>query len=291
MQPPWEKKNDVWSLTRPVTSMSHLFLETFTWALVCGPKSAVHDDRLAVGAQGALQRLDAHPGVAELEAAQPVRLGEQDRPVPGADQEPVLDAALEVAGELLDRGLGLRAVEAVDGHRTELRVVEHALQRAHGPAGACRARSPGTTAACGGTGRRASVAGGCEGGEATAAGPSSGMTRAATTTARRLLIAPIVPQFRGARGGGTSLRACPLPLHRRPRPAGRRPRAPARPGALGARPVAVRRESELAECDGLVLPGGESTTMAKLARIFDLLDPLRDARSRAGCRSSAPARG
>ena len=46
--------------------------------------------------------------------------------------------------------------------------------------------------------------------------------------------------------------------------------------SLGARPVAVRRESELAECDGLVLPGGESTTMAKLARIFDLLDPLRD---------------
>ena len=45
--------------------------------------------------------------------------------------------------------------------------------------------------------------------------------------------------------------------------------------SLGARPVAVRRESELAECDGLVLPGGESTTMAKLARIFDVLDPLR----------------
>jgi pyridoxal 5'-phosphate synthase pdxT subunit len=44
---------------------------------------------------------------------------------------------------------------------------------------------------------------------------------------------------------------------------------------LGAQGVAVRRPSELAECDGLVLPGGESTTMAKLARIFDLLDPLR----------------
>ena len=51
--------------------------------------------------------------------------------------------------------------------------------------------------------------------------------------------------------------------------------------SLGARPVAVRRESELAECDGLVLPGGESTTMAKLARIFDLLEPLRE-RIRAG---------
>jgi len=45
---------------------------------------------------------------------------------------------------------------------------------------------------------------------------------------------------------------------------------------LGARPVAVRRPSELASVDGLVLPGGESTTMAKLARIFDLLEPLRD---------------
>ena len=44
---------------------------------------------------------------------------------------------------------------------------------------------------------------------------------------------------------------------------------------LGARLVAVRRPSELASVDGLVLPGGESTTMAKLARIFELLEPLR----------------
>ncbi|HET9997747.1 MAG TPA: pyridoxal 5'-phosphate synthase glutaminase subunit PdxT [Nocardioides sp.] len=44
---------------------------------------------------------------------------------------------------------------------------------------------------------------------------------------------------------------------------------------LAARPVAVRRPSELASVDGLVLPGGESTTMAKLARIFELLEPLR----------------
>jgi 5'-phosphate synthase pdxT subunit len=45
--------------------------------------------------------------------------------------------------------------------------------------------------------------------------------------------------------------------------------------SLGARPVAVRRESELAGVDGLVLPGGESTTIAKLARIFGLMEPLR----------------
>jgi 5'-phosphate synthase pdxT subunit len=39
----------------------------------------------------------------------------------------------------------------------------------------------------------------------------------------------------------------------------------------------VRRPEELEVVDGHVLPGGESTTMIKLARIFDLLDPLRKA--------------
>lgn len=46
--------------------------------------------------------------------------------------------------------------------------------------------------------------------------------------------------------------------------------------ALGVHSVAVRRPEELAGVDGLVLPGGESTTMARLARTFGLLDPLRD---------------
>ncbi|MGA8845345.1 MAG: pyridoxal 5'-phosphate synthase glutaminase subunit PdxT [Nocardioides sp.] len=45
--------------------------------------------------------------------------------------------------------------------------------------------------------------------------------------------------------------------------------------ALGVHTVAVRRPAELAAIDAVVLPGGESTTMAKLARIFDLLEPLR----------------
>lgn len=45
--------------------------------------------------------------------------------------------------------------------------------------------------------------------------------------------------------------------------------------AAGARAVTVRRVSELDAVDGLVLPGGESTTMIKLARTFDLLEPLR----------------
>jgi 5'-phosphate synthase pdxT subunit len=43
----------------------------------------------------------------------------------------------------------------------------------------------------------------------------------------------------------------------------------------GARAVPVRRPAELDRVDGIVMPGGESTTMSKLARIFDLLDPLR----------------
>ena len=45
--------------------------------------------------------------------------------------------------------------------------------------------------------------------------------------------------------------------------------------ALGVEAVTVRRTSELDACDGLVVPGGESTTMAKLARTFDLFDPLQ----------------
>jgi pyridoxal 5'-phosphate synthase pdxT subunit len=46
-------------------------------------------------------------------------------------------------------------------------------------------------------------------------------------------------------------------------------------GALGVTAVTVRRTAELDACDGLVIPGGESTTMAKLARTFDLFEPIR----------------
>jgi 5'-phosphate synthase pdxT subunit len=46
--------------------------------------------------------------------------------------------------------------------------------------------------------------------------------------------------------------------------------------SLGVDAAAVRRPAELAAVDALVLPGGESTTMAKLARTFDVLDPLRE---------------
>lgn len=43
----------------------------------------------------------------------------------------------------------------------------------------------------------------------------------------------------------------------------------------GAEPVEVRTASELAGVDALVIPGGESTTIRKLAANFGLLEPLR----------------
>jgi 5'-phosphate synthase pdxT subunit len=43
----------------------------------------------------------------------------------------------------------------------------------------------------------------------------------------------------------------------------------------GATAVPVRRAAELDAVDGLVIPGGESTTIWKLAEIFDLAQPLR----------------
>ncbi|WP_307844613.1 pyridoxal 5'-phosphate synthase glutaminase subunit PdxT [Actinospica acidithermotolerans] len=45
--------------------------------------------------------------------------------------------------------------------------------------------------------------------------------------------------------------------------------------AVGARTLAVRRASELDAVDGLVIPGGESTAMWKLAVAFDMFDPIR----------------
>ena len=46
---------------------------------------------------------------------------------------------------------------------------------------------------------------------------------------------------------------------------------------LGVEAVAVRRPEELAAVDALVVPGGESTTMATLAARSGLLEPLRAA--------------
>ncbi|RNI22859.1 pyridoxal 5'-phosphate synthase glutaminase subunit PdxT [Flexivirga caeni] len=46
--------------------------------------------------------------------------------------------------------------------------------------------------------------------------------------------------------------------------------------SLGATTRLVRRPAELDGLDGIVLPGGESTTMDKLLRAFELRDPLRE---------------
>ena len=44
----------------------------------------------------------------------------------------------------------------------------------------------------------------------------------------------------------------------------------------GARALLVRRVSELDQVDGLVIPGGESTTMSNLLLSFGLFDELHD---------------
>jgi 5'-phosphate synthase pdxT subunit len=47
--------------------------------------------------------------------------------------------------------------------------------------------------------------------------------------------------------------------------------------SLGADAVGVRRPSELAEVSGLIIPGGESSVIDKLSRLFDLAAPLKKA--------------
>jgi pyridoxal 5'-phosphate synthase pdxT subunit len=47
--------------------------------------------------------------------------------------------------------------------------------------------------------------------------------------------------------------------------------------SLGATAVPVRREAELSEIDGLVIPGGESSVIDKLSRSFGLAEPLKAA--------------
>ena len=46
---------------------------------------------------------------------------------------------------------------------------------------------------------------------------------------------------------------------------------------LGVDAHPVRRASELEEIDGLVIPGGESSVMDKLSRLFGLAEPLKAA--------------
>lgn len=47
--------------------------------------------------------------------------------------------------------------------------------------------------------------------------------------------------------------------------------------SVGVDVVEVKTREQLAQVHGLVIPGGESTTMSKLCVAFDLLEPLRDA--------------
>ena len=44
---------------------------------------------------------------------------------------------------------------------------------------------------------------------------------------------------------------------------------------LGAETVQVRMPEQLDELDGLIIPGGESTTIGKLATSYGLMEPLR----------------
>lgn len=44
---------------------------------------------------------------------------------------------------------------------------------------------------------------------------------------------------------------------------------------VGGRAIEVRTREEMSRCDGLILPGGESSTMLKLLDYENLLEPLR----------------
>jgi len=45
---------------------------------------------------------------------------------------------------------------------------------------------------------------------------------------------------------------------------------------IGVPALPVKRANEIADISALILPGGESTTLWKLLRIFNLMDPLRE---------------
>ena len=47
--------------------------------------------------------------------------------------------------------------------------------------------------------------------------------------------------------------------------------------SCGAEAFALNRVEQLSEIDGLIIPGGESTTISKLAKTFGLFDPIKAA--------------
>ena len=60
---------------------------------------------------------------------------------------------------------------------------------------------------------------------------------------------------------------------------------------LGAEPVEVRKPEQLEDLDGLVIPGGESTAIMRLIRIYGLEEALRRRGSASlPRRSPSPAR-
>jgi len=46
-------------------------------------------------------------------------------------------------------------------------------------------------------------------------------------------------------------------------------------GLIGINAIEVRKVKQLSEIDGLIIPGGESTTIVKLLNMFDFVDDLR----------------
>lgn len=44
----------------------------------------------------------------------------------------------------------------------------------------------------------------------------------------------------------------------------------------GGEPVAIKRTEQLAELDGLIIPGGESTVIGRLMRKYEFIDALRE---------------
>lgn len=56
--------------------------------------------------------------------------------------------------------------------------------------------------------------------------------------------------------------------------------------SLGVQAVEVRKADQLQDLDGLIIPGGESTTFGLLAAKFDLIEPLRKF-----CQSGKPVWG
>jgi pyridoxal 5'-phosphate synthase pdxT subunit len=46
--------------------------------------------------------------------------------------------------------------------------------------------------------------------------------------------------------------------------------------SLGVQAIEVKTQGQLQSCDGLIIPGGESTAMSRLAKAFGLFEPLRE---------------